>query len=37
VINDLYLPWEGKVVLRLTQNGKTVLEKSQPGVVTALG
>jgi len=37
VINDLYVPWEGKLVLRLTRNGETLLEQSQPGVITALG
>ncbi|MCF7972407.1 MAG: hypothetical protein K9N55_01185, partial [Phycisphaerae bacterium] len=37
VINDLPEPWQGTVVLRLIQNGKTVTEQSQACTVESLG
>jgi len=37
IINDLHQPWEGSVRLRITRDGKTVLEKTQPCKVAALG
>lgn len=37
VINDLYKSWEGEVVMRLAQNGKTFQEQSQPCAVAPLG
>jgi beta-galactosidase len=37
VINDLYTSWKGSVRLRITRDGKTVLEKIQPCKVAELG
>ena len=37
VINDLYAEWKGAVRVRLLRDGTTVLEKSQPCEVPALG
>jgi hypothetical protein len=37
VINDLHQPWVGSVRLRIVKDGKTVVEKTQPCKVEALG
>ena len=37
VINDLYDDWKGSVRLRILRDGKTVLEKTEPCTVPALG
>jgi hypothetical protein len=37
IINDLDSAWRGPVTLRLTRDGKTLIEKTQDGKVEALG